>query len=332
MQALRGWSLKTYGEKPQISLWISEMHKMNCIMESTERQQMDLVCMEHIGNLIDLHSEWFDKCEADFKQAVADGCTVPTTLPSGAPSDVSSAQPPSAAPCNLAPEVVAAAATSTTENDATLVSTASETNQTAKVESGDVEPEPLSQTSRLSGQCHAVVVHLTDSSVRPEGAPLEPAFAFLGCFATVEDALRYGKFTAAPKYPKCMIDIVDMYEWIFPEHVNFDDIKEIYGNKQLNDLMRGRKESIANAQRFQETMRKKQEEEKTRMATEPKTHASTNTPPDGLNITSETTSEKGHGPESTLIKDQTDTIEDLGPLPPLVRCDSCTPAYRANLD
>jgi hypothetical protein len=114
------------------------------------------------------------------------------------------------------------------------------------------ETGSLPATACIAKQNFAAIITLSD--LRPAALNgsirKEPLLAILGVFATEEEASNYGKYTASKQYPKCAIDIVDLFSWCFPENIDTDQIKEVYGSDQLNDIMRGRKENTKLTERF----------------------------------------------------------------------------------
>ena len=94
----------------------------------------------------------------------------------------------------------------------------------------------------LAGQNLAVITVLQD--IRPASLsgeqPLEPLVAVLYVTTTLEDASNYSKYTAAKHYPNNNMYVVDMYKWLFPEDVNFEEIANVeFGNETLNDIAKG---------------------------------------------------------------------------------------------
>jgi hypothetical protein len=124
-----------------------------------------------------------------------------------------------------------------------------------KTERDDEErlPHNISSAAMLADQKFAVVVILSDLRkcvVNGDQDP-EPCIAFLGVYPTEEAATRYAKFTASKQYPKCDIDVVQMYMWEFPENIHPDSINEIYGHERLNEIMASKKENTKISKEFE---------------------------------------------------------------------------------
>jgi hypothetical protein len=108
---------------------------------------------------------------------------------------------------------------------------------------------PLQANAKLAGQEYAVIMTLLDITLH--NAVKEPLIAILAAFNTESDAEQYAKYTAASQYPDSDISVVSMYAWCFPEHVNFENVKEVYRNEKLNDIMSTRKTQMAESKRFE---------------------------------------------------------------------------------
>ncbi len=94
----------------------------------------------------------------------------------------------------------------------------------------------------LRGQQYAIVIVLIDVSISflaGKDDP-EPAIMLIDCFDTIENAEAH--METLKNYIFCMnMFIVDMYEWLFPEDIVLDDIKEKYRNPEQNKLMNDKK-------------------------------------------------------------------------------------------
>ena len=95
----------------------------------------------------------------------------------------------------------------------------------------------------IAKQQFAVVIVLQDIRTKPlhGEAELEPLIAVLFVAGAKEDASAYSRYTASKVYKDCTIDVVDMYQWLFPESIEADTIQaEEYGNQELNGIMQAR--------------------------------------------------------------------------------------------
>lgn len=106
------------------------------------------------------------------------------------------------------------------------------------------QTETLTEADVVLGQRFAVITTLFD--IRPEvladgKRASEPLFAVLFASGTEQEAVRYAKYTANAAYPDATLDVVSMYEWLFPEHVNTQLIPEEFANKNLQSLSDARK-------------------------------------------------------------------------------------------
>jgi hypothetical protein len=87
----------------------------------------------------------------------------------------------------------------------------------------------------VAGQTVAVITMLQDirpASLRGE-QPLEPLVAVLHVASTLEDASNYAKYTATKHYPRNVMFVVDMYKWLYPEHVDLDEIANVESSNEM---------------------------------------------------------------------------------------------------
>lgn len=106
---------------------------------------------------------------------------------------------------------------------------------------------PLTAASCLDGQRFVVITYLADLRLASlDGSePPEPLFAVLWITNTVEDGEKYAKYTASTAYPRCTLDVVDCYKWLFPEDIKSDQIaREDFGNDDLDAIFKKRKANI----------------------------------------------------------------------------------------
>lgn len=195
------------------SQFATAAHQLMCICTSTERQQDLEYNRCKIDKLVKLHDEEAAARERDFAQNVAERKTGSVGL--------------------------SRYAKKTTEPSDTTFdeSSVAGLKQTSSA---------LSASACIAKQNFAVIIVLLDI----ESVPKEPLVAVLSVFPTEEEAATYAKYTASKQYPKCNIDVVDMYSWCFPENIDTDKIKEVYANDQLDTIMTARKENILQAERY----------------------------------------------------------------------------------
>ena len=103
----------------------------------------------------------------------------------------------------------------------------------------------MSVAAKIAGQSFAAIIVLSDirKSVTKGKAKPEPCIAILDVFGDEDAARNYAQHTASKTYPKCDIDVVELYQWHFPENIDPDKVKDIYGHKRLNEIMTARKEN-----------------------------------------------------------------------------------------
>jgi len=101
----------------------------------------------------------------------------------------------------------------------------------------------MANDARKNGQHWAVVSFLCDNTtaVLCGNADPEPMIRVYGCFATPEDA-NEEKLKIAEKVKDYDIDVVATGEWLFPEDLDLEKLKEEYRNEKQNEIMNTRKE------------------------------------------------------------------------------------------
>jgi hypothetical protein len=213
-----------YYQASECSMYVTPAHQLMSICNGTE-QQADLEYnRNHIDNLVKIHNTAAENRDEDFKNNVQDRKTG-----------------------DLGKSVFA--------KQHKNQKTPSAVNKIfEKTIQGLKKTSTLSSSACIAKQNFAAVIILTDiGSAALEGEKKkEPLLAVLDVFGTEEDATNYAKYTASKQYPKCAIDIVDMYGWCFPENIDPDEIKEVYGSDQLNDIMQGRKDNMNITDKFEE--------------------------------------------------------------------------------
>jgi len=94
-------------------------------------------------------------------------------------------------------------------------------------------PDPC----RLNDQRYAAIIFIQDLVVCSADEDPEPLFMFMRAFTTLEACDAYVEHVAQNKYPDYDIDVVDMYEWLWPTEVKVKDIQEKYRHNELAQIM-----------------------------------------------------------------------------------------------
>ena len=116
---------------------------------------------------------------------------------------------------------------------------------------GDMDiSDPLHSNIKISGQEYVVIMVMLDKT--PHNAVKEPAIAILAAFNTEMDAEHYAKYTAASQYPDSDISVVCICSWCFPENIDYEQVKEVYRNEKLNDIMSTRKTQQQMSKQFEQ--------------------------------------------------------------------------------
>lgn len=218
-------------EGSECSMYVTPAHQLMAICHSTDRQTDLQYNREHIDSLVNLHNIAAETRDEDFKKNVEDRKTG-----------------------DLGKSMFAKRYKNQTTQSARISlvkKTFDKTIQELK------KTSTLSSSVCIAKQSFAAVIILSDiRSIALKGdTDKEPLLAVLDVFGTEEDATNYAKYTASKQYPKCAIDIVDLYGWCFPENIDTDKIKEVYGSEQLNDIMQGRKDNLNITNKFEEWCR-----------------------------------------------------------------------------
>lgn len=104
---------------------------------------------------------------------------------------------------------------------------------------GPVTSLPISAEVRM--QRFAIVSVISDTS-RDSPLDQEPAFIVWEVCETEAEAQEVIKDRIARMVTDVHLDVVAMYEWLFPTCIDLNQVKEEYRDAKLDDLMRHRKE------------------------------------------------------------------------------------------
>jgi hypothetical protein len=110
--------------------------------------------------------------------------------------------------------------------------------------------------AELRNQRYAVIVSLQDFTrgVMKGIDDPEPLVMFIDAFENEDEAKRYIEECLQDYIVNVHLDVVDMYEWLFPEDINPDQITECYRHEELNRIMQERKNQKRELQRFEKKM------------------------------------------------------------------------------
>jgi len=79
----------------------------------------------------------------------------------------------------------------------------------------------------------------------------EPVVIFWRAFSNKDEAIDYVRDTASHEVRDLHLDVVDMYEWQFPQDVKEDELPEQYRNAELNTIMNRRKTTKDDVKEFE---------------------------------------------------------------------------------
>lgn len=222
---VKDWIKQYYGTDQSCSSWLTVSHQLLVLCESTSKQLNQKYFQDHMKTLLSFHENLQNKSQTDFDENVENRKIGKTG-------------------CSLYAK----------DNKLKQKHNQTELKQFKNKIKNLPSTTQLSQSVRVNGQNFAVIIILRDlrQLVLEKKTVAEPGIAILDVFSELDDALHYAKYTASKHYSTCSIDVVDMYQWIFPENVDTDAIPEMYGNEQLNDIMVGRKDTNANVAKYEE--------------------------------------------------------------------------------
>lgn len=126
-----------------------------------------------------------------------------------------------------------------------------------------VEDDPSKSVSSISRsveirrQSHAVIGIMKDftSEVMNAKDLPEPAVLFIDCFDTVNDAQTYIKDVLSRYIRLVHMDIVDMYEWVYPETMDPEKLEstaEMWRNDEQNRIMRNHKDEKSKIDKYED--------------------------------------------------------------------------------
>ena len=226
MNSLQLHVKKNY-EHSEASLWATPVHQLMTICKSTEDQTSVSYNKKQIERLVEIYEDAADTRDREFKETV-ENCKSGTVGQSVYKSKT------------ICSAII--------EKNGKLFDEEHKNDQLDRI------PHDLSFSGKIINQSFAVIITLSDirKVVKAGKAVPEPCIAILDVFESEESAIKYSKSTASKSYPKCDIDIVDMYSWHFPENINPDKIKELYAHKRLDEVMNTRKQNNEIAQDFEQ--------------------------------------------------------------------------------
>lgn len=122
---------------------------------------------------------------------------------------------------------------------------------------GKTDSVDFPDTFRISDQRFAAVIFVPDlTAVRADDDP-EPLFRFLRAFGTIEACEAYVERVAQHHYSDYHIDIVDMYEMLFPTEVKAKDIDETFRHGELTNIIKRQKVERNKVMSYEEWCRSK---------------------------------------------------------------------------
>ena len=125
--------------------------------------------------------------------------------------------------------------------------------------SDETDPNVLSISSGVRKQEVAVVTIFNDMSepVLNGIEDPEPVVIVWGCFENDTQAYHYIKNTASRYVKKSMLDVVNMYEWVYPTLIeeNIDNLKEEFRHPTVNKLMKAKKQKKSEVKSYEEWLK-----------------------------------------------------------------------------
>lgn len=123
-----------------------------------------------------------------------------------------------------------------------------------KFKSKSSESGELSRMVELRNQKVAVISIIDDitQTVLKGIEDPEPIIIIWGCFEDEDQAKHYIYYTSQEKVRDVSLDIVNMYEWVFPTKIDVENIQEKYRDETLDKVMKARKTNKNNVLKFEE--------------------------------------------------------------------------------
>lgn len=226
LEQARSYTTRNFSD-PDINIFVSTTHQLGPICESEHDQSNVFYRQNVIDAITKIYTDKIELHRKEFEQNVREQKT-------GVVGQ-----------SDLAKAMKAKEERSKEEGKEGAKEVTKETNDKKTI----TEPQQLTSQCQLLNQNYSVVIHLLDN--RESVGKKEPLFSVLASFGNVADASEYARTTATKQYPKCAIDVVDNYQWLFPMSVSPEEILEEYGCSQLNDIMAGRKQNIRSCQEYE---------------------------------------------------------------------------------
>jgi hypothetical protein len=219
--------VKRYYENSEASLWATPVHQLMTICKTSELQTNVLYNKKQIETLVEIYGDAADLREREFKENIKHSKT----------GSVGNSIYKSKLNC-----------IETIEKEGKIF------DDQHQIDNIEHMPHELSLTSKIVNQSYAVIIILSDirKTVKVGKSVPEPCFAILDVFESEETAMKYAQHVGSKSYPKCDIDVVDLYSWHFPENIHPDKIKDVYGHKRLDSVMTARKENNDLANDFEQ--------------------------------------------------------------------------------
>jgi hypothetical protein len=92
----------------------------------------------------------------------------------------------------------------------------------------------------------------TEQAVRLKRRPAEPLFRIYATFPSKKTATAYIKEELSVHVGNYDLDVVDMYEWLYPQAIDPDEIVEEYRNPEINSIMQHAKEEKKTTKQFRQ--------------------------------------------------------------------------------
>jgi len=130
--------------------------------------------------------------------------------------------------------------------------------QRESLQDGKTSDVVFPETCRIYDQRFAAVIFIPDLIARSRHEDPEPLFMFLRAFSTQEACEAYAERIAQPHYSEYSVDVVDMYEWLWPTDIRSKDIKEQYRHGELAQIMERAKIEKNKVLSYEEWCKRKQ--------------------------------------------------------------------------
>ena len=223
------------------TVFASPLHQLIPICDTDTHQGDEVYCRELVNTIVDLHTEEIKSREKEFEENISDQKTG-----------------------EIGDSIEAKRKKTSKEREKNSRVKAVESKFKDTVKDMRKATQQVTGDKTIANQKFLVIVTLLDiqRAALRGNKELQPTFAVVYAGSDEKTCEIYAKYTATKAYKDCTVDVVPMYEWLFPENVDEEELgKEAYGNDKLNQIMDARKQNNRKIETYKEWFKKSKEVE-----------------------------------------------------------------------